>query len=107
MNCKINNVSIEICNKNLVGTNCDKWNCILVGDMFYDAEFGYKMFSWLKDVSNMNKLVLVGDTGRQAFKETCIKNNLNCVVSYPLSKNTIMENNGFQTASVWKFIKSS
>ncbi|XP_075217582.1 electron transfer flavoprotein beta subunit lysine methyltransferase-like [Lycorma delicatula] len=104
INCNINNVFVEIISDNLVGSSCDLWDCLLVGDMFYDSEFGFKMFTWLKKLCLKDKLILVGDPGRHAFKETIIKNHLQCVAEYPLLKNTCLENTGFNTASVWKFV---
>ncbi|XP_069678440.1 electron transfer flavoprotein beta subunit lysine methyltransferase-like isoform X3 [Periplaneta americana] len=101
MNAALNSVSIDVCTENLIGKSCHKWDCILLGDMFYDAEFAGLLFKWLKNMSHRGKVVLLGDPGRQAFKN--IKDNsLTLAASYSLSEESNLENRGFTDACIWK-----
>jgi predicted nicotinamide N-methyase len=103
MNATMNTVNIDVCTKNLVGDRCDKWNCILLGDMFYDAIFTEQLLKWLRTIRCHGKLVLLGDPGRQALKD--IKHNcLTQVATYCLPKNACLENRGFTHACVWMFM---
>lgn len=103
MNAALNAVNIDVCKKNLVGEICDKWNCILLGDMAYDAELTEQLLKWLRAIRCQGKLVLLGDPGRQALKDT-EDNCLTQVASYCLPENACLENRGFTHACVWRFM---
>jgi len=103
MNAALNDVNIDVCTKNLVGKCCEKWNCILLGDMVYDAEFTGQLLKWLNVIRCQGKLILLGDPGRQALRD--IKDNsLTEIARYRLPKNACLENRGFTDASVWRFV---
>lgn len=103
MNAALNTVNIEVCTKNLVGKCSNKWDCILLGDMAYDAEFTAQLLQWLSTIRCQGKLVLLGDPGRQAL--TDIKDNcLIQVARYRLPENACLENRGFTDACVWRFV---
>ncbi|XP_039278203.1 electron transfer flavoprotein beta subunit lysine methyltransferase isoform X2 [Nilaparvata lugens] len=104
MNCSVNNVSMEISCENLIGTPCENIDLIIVGDMFYDSDFGEIMFSWLKELASNGKYILVGDPGRHAFKDTVLTEQVQCVIEYTLNEQSCMENSGFSSTSVWKFM---
>lgn len=103
MNATLNAVNIDVCTENLIGKRCEKWNCILLGDMVYDAEFTEQLLKWLSAIRSQGKLILLGDPGRQALrdiKDTCLTE----VARYRLTQNACMENRGFTNACVWRFV---
>ncbi|PNF15975.1 hypothetical protein B7P43_G07479 [Cryptotermes secundus] len=103
MNAALNAVNIDVCKKNLVGESCDKWNCILLGDMVYDAEFTAQLLKWLRAFRCQRRLILLGDPGRQALRD--IEDNcLTKVATYCLPKSACLENRGFTQACVWRFM---
>jgi predicted nicotinamide N-methyase len=103
MNAALNDVNIDVCTKNLVGKCCEKWNCILLGDMVYDTEFTGHLLKWLNVIRCQGKLILLGDPGRQALRD--IKDNcLTEIARYRLPQNTCLENRGFTDAAVWRFV---
>ncbi|RZF40608.1 hypothetical protein LSTR_LSTR007491 [Laodelphax striatellus] len=106
MNCSENNVFVNITCENLIGTPCENIDLIIVGDMFYDSDFGVIMFSWLQKLASQGKCILVGDPGRHAFKETLLTKEVERVIEYPLNEQSCMENSGFSTASVWRLRSS-
>lgn len=104
LNAKLNNVDISINTSDLIGSSCECWDCVLCGDMFYDAEFARKLLPWLKALSAQGKTVVVGDPGRQALRE--IQSNcLECMAEYVLPEKSCLENRGFKSACVWKLNK--
>jgi predicted nicotinamide N-methyase len=103
MNAALNAVNIDVCTKNLVGKCCDKWDCILLGDMVYDTEFAGQLLKWLYAIRYQRKFVLLGDPGRQALREindTCLTQ----LARYRLPENACQENRGFTDACVWRFV---
>ena len=99
LNADINNVRVEINSSNLMG-QLIPWDCILVGDMFYDENFASKLFKWLRLVHNSGKLILIGDAGRLALRNLCERENLKSLASVQLPPNVIFEN-GFSSAEIW------
>lgn len=100
LNADINNVHVETSSSNLIGQSIP-WDCILVGDMFYDEEFALVLFKWLRRLHDSGKLILIGDAGRLALKNACQRENLKSLGTVQLPCNVRAENNGFSTAEIW------
>ena len=101
MNCAMNAVNVSTCSMDLVGHSCDDWDCILLGDMFYDSEFAQRLIEWLQHLSRRGKQVFIGDPGRHAFKQIS-QSDLTQVATYSMPDYLCMQNNGFTDAVVWK-----
>lgn len=71
--------------------------------MFYDGEFASKLLGWVQSLRAKNKTILIGDPGRWAFQNDNLRERLTLLAEYSLPENVIEENNGFSSASVWKF----
>ncbi|XP_066996439.1 electron transfer flavoprotein beta subunit lysine methyltransferase isoform X2 [Anabrus simplex] len=99
MNAALNKVIVDVTTENLVGRLDLTWDCILVGDLFYDEDFAIKLLPWLQNLKRQGKSVYVGDPGRLPFKK--IQENIVRLVEYSLPED--FENRGFTTACVWKF----
>ncbi|KAK7873252.1 hypothetical protein R5R35_011326 [Gryllus longicercus] len=98
LNCDLNNVSISVNTKNIIGTPDDIADCILVGDMLYDEEFATILFNWLYMLRKKGKQILVGDPGRLPFIK--YKNKFQCLIEYPLRDDDFTP--GFSQVSIWK-----
>lgn len=53
----MNKTKIETDTNNFIGTGCSDFDVILIGDMFYDEEFGKLLFTWLTTLAKQDKLV--------------------------------------------------
>lgn len=80
-----------------------KADVILIGDLFYDEGIAQTLQPWLKRLSENGKLVLIGDPGRHGLTPVFQTESLQLLVSYRLTDNCCLENNGFQAVNVWKF----
>lgn len=102
MNADINRTKVHIYDKNVIGQILPfKVDVILVGDMFYDQNFGEMLFEWLCSYKNIGLKILIGDPGRHALAKSK-RNKLTLQKEYPLMYHTVLENNGFLTSSVWE-----
>lgn len=57
INAKLNDVSIETDTSDYIGSGCNDFDVVLIGDMFYDEEFARVLFGWLSKLTDDNKLV--------------------------------------------------
>ncbi|XP_011558531.3 electron transfer flavoprotein beta subunit lysine methyltransferase [Plutella xylostella] len=104
INAELNNVSVETSEKNFIGTKCEGFDTILIGDMFYDEEFAKSLFEWLSKLTDSGKLVLIGDPGRHGLTASRIS-SMTRLASYTLHEDTCLENRGFTEAAVWRLEK--
>ncbi|CAH1394175.1 unnamed protein product [Nezara viridula] len=102
MNSRLNNVKIHINNQNLLLSSLlMKVDVILIGDLFYDSEFGDILFQWLLKCRKNAISIFIGDPGRYVLDYNK-KKQLSLVKEYSLSDNAILENCGFSSAYVWQ-----
>ncbi|KOB75885.1 Uncharacterized protein OBRU01_06906, partial [Operophtera brumata] len=63
--------SVEsVSTENFIGSKCDDFDTVLIGDMFYDAEFANMLFKWLRQLTDDGKTVIIGDPGRHGLTDT-------------------------------------
>lgn len=103
INAELNEVSIQTSIKNFIGTECKEFDTILVGDMFYDEEFGNILFDWLRSLTSDGKSVFIGDPGRHGLTEER-KTHIARLAKYQLPEESAKENHGFTETSFWKII---
>ncbi|XP_043823228.1 electron transfer flavoprotein beta subunit lysine methyltransferase isoform X2 [Dromiciops gliroides] len=103
LNCKLNKLDpLPILTKNILDSKLDKWELIVLGDMFYDEDLSDRLLHWLrKSIRSHGTKVLIGDPGRTQFCGHSIQNHLQKVVTYSLPELTKEENNGLTTSTVW------
>ncbi|KAL4713714.1 hypothetical protein ACJJTC_004245 [Scirpophaga incertulas] len=101
INADLNGVHLHTTTENLIGSQCEAFDTIIVGDMFYDEEFASMLFEWLRHLTAAGKTVLIGDPGRHGLTNKRME-NLTLIAKYQLSKECCIENNGFTEATVWK-----
>ncbi|KAG6939675.1 electron transfer flavoprotein beta subunit lysine methyltransferase [Chelydra serpentina] len=105
LNCELNNVKpFPILTKNIIDTELDNWDLIVLGDMFYDEQLANSLHPWLRKCSRTHGTkVLIGDPGRPQFLGHRIHGKLHKVVEYSLPESTRQENNGLTSSIVWSY----
>lgn len=95
---------LELDQSNQIGAPCDRYDVILLGDLFYDTEIADVLIPWLNRLARDDgKDIYIGDPGRHGLTETRLRNMIH-LTRYELPPNVCLENNGFSHASVWKFV---
>lgn len=105
LNCELNQLDpVPILTQDILNLERGRWDLIVLGDMFYDADLADRLHQWLKDCCWTHRTrVLIGDPGRPQFSVHSIQHQLHKVVDYPLTESTRQDNNGLTTSSVWDF----
>ncbi|XP_027700091.1 electron transfer flavoprotein beta subunit lysine methyltransferase [Vombatus ursinus] len=103
LNCKLNKLDpLPILTENILDSELDKWELIVLGDMFYDEDLSDRLLQWLrKSIWTHGTKVLIGDPGRPQFCGHNIQNHLQKVVTYSLPELTEEGNNSLTTSTVW------
>ncbi|XP_028039350.1 electron transfer flavoprotein beta subunit lysine methyltransferase-like [Bombyx mandarina] len=104
LNANLNGVLIDTSSKNLIGTKCEEFNVILIGDMFYDDDFSHTLFEWLIKLHEAGKTILIGDPGRHGLTEKR-RRHVQMLAEYKMPRESQEENNGFTKTKVWKLNK--
>ncbi|XP_046570148.1 electron transfer flavoprotein beta subunit lysine methyltransferase-like isoform X2 [Haliotis rubra] len=101
LNADVNLCDITVDSRNLIGSVCNQWDVIILGDMFYDSEFVSYIGDWLSHYLKAGTCVLIGDPGRLTFENHPMKSQLTKLAEYELPKQSQLENNGLNTAGVF------
>ncbi len=72
---------------------------IVVGDIFYDSDFGAHLHKWLTSAVRKTQRVFIGDPGRHALPSA---GDLERVAEYALPAYVMREHYGFSSAVVWR-----
>ncbi|KAG8512288.1 Electron transfer flavoprotein beta subunit lysine methyltransferase [Galemys pyrenaicus] len=105
LNCELNQLSpFPILTKNILDLEQEKWDLIVLGDMFYDEDLADHLHQWLKNCFwAYGTRVLIGDPGRPQFSGHRIQHQVHRLVEYSLPELTRQQNNGLTTSTVWDF----
>ena len=105
LNCELNQLNpFPILIKNILDLEQDKWDIVVLGDMFYDEDLADSLLQWLKNCFQTHRTqVLIGDPGRPQFTGHSIQHQLHKVAEYSLPKPTRQDNNGLTISTVWQF----
>ncbi|KAF6216422.1 hypothetical protein GE061_000764 [Apolygus lucorum] len=103
INSHLNSVKIHIVNHNILASSeqINNMDILIVGDMFYDSEFGSMILNWLLNQRKRSR-IFIGDPGRHGLLQVSKSLSLTLLAEYQLSDQTVMENNGFKTSAVWE-----
>lgn len=106
INCELNKIPpLRVATENLIGKIEEKWNVILLGDMFYDEELATDLLTWLTKYKKLHgPEILIGDPGRAEFTKYVGQNWLQKVSEYELPTSTKEENYGLTSSSIWRFL---
>lgn len=105
MNCELNGLEPLVCvTDNLIGSEPQRFDLILLGDMFYDEVLATCLRSWLdRCIKTHGTKVLIGDPGRAPFQEHGIQPFLHQLAQYELPESVREENYGLTCSSVWYY----
>ena len=67
LNADLNQVQLDITNRDLVGDVSRDWDVVLAGDMYYDAGESEQSSAWLLDLAARGARVIIGDPDRGFF----------------------------------------
>ncbi|KAK3525649.1 hypothetical protein QTP70_002558 [Hemibagrus guttatus] len=103
MNCELNGLEPLPCvTQNLIGSEPEKWDLILLGDMFYDETLTDSLHKWLYKCVNLHRTqILIGDPGRAQFESHDIKTLLYEQARFELPDSVREENYGLTSSTVW------
>ncbi|XP_076159443.1 electron transfer flavoprotein beta subunit lysine methyltransferase isoform X1 [Alosa pseudoharengus] len=105
LNCEFNNLEpIPCVTDNLIGSEPEHWDLILLGDMFYDEDLADSLHTWLQMCIKVhNTQVYIGDPGRAEFENHRIKNFIKLLAQYTLPESVREENYGLTSSTVWLY----
>lgn len=105
MNCELNNLAPLPCvTDNMIGSETDGWDLILLGDMFYDEALADGLHQWLQTCTNTHGTqVLIGDPGRAQFEDHNIRRSLHQLAHFQLPDSVKEENYGLTSSAVWRY----
>ncbi|XP_059167305.1 electron transfer flavoprotein beta subunit lysine methyltransferase-like [Physella acuta] len=101
MNMEENSAQISIDTSNLLNSPLKQhFDILLMGDMFYDADFAHSIDAWLCSI-DYGYTAFIGDPGRLAFDQHPMKTLLKQVAEYQLTRICQIENKGMSSGKVW------
>lgn len=103
MNSDLNEVEPPVSlTKNIIGSEPEGFDLILLGDMFYDESLANSLHSWLDCcVRTHGTLVLIGDPGRAQFEGHDVRKSLHHLTCFELPECVREENYGLTSVDVW------
>ncbi|CAF98256.1 unnamed protein product, partial [Tetraodon nigroviridis] len=105
MNSELNSLDPPACvSENMIGSQIDAFDLILLGDMFYDEVLGASLHRWLDScVKRHGTKVLIGDPGRAQLEGHSIRGLLQQLAQYELPEAVKEENYGLTCTRVWLY----
>lgn len=103
MNFELNSLEPPVCvTDNMIESEPEGFDLILLGDMFYDEALAATLHSWLdRCIKTHGSRVLIGDPGRAQFEEHGIRKLLHQLARFELPEAVREENYGLTCSSVW------
>lgn len=103
MNCELNGLEpIPCVTDDLIGSEPQMFDLILLGDMFYDEGLANSLHGWLDGcVKIQGTKVLIGDPGRAQFQDHAIRRRLHQQAHFELPESVREENYGLTCSRVW------
>ncbi|XP_048222945.1 electron transfer flavoprotein beta subunit lysine methyltransferase [Perognathus longimembris pacificus] len=105
LNCELNRLDpFPILTEDILDMEQEKWDLVVLGDMFYDDDLADRLHQWLRSCrGTYGTRILIGDPGRPQFTGHRIQQQLCKIVEFSLPEPTQQENNGLTTSAVWEF----
>ncbi|KAL0968106.1 hypothetical protein UPYG_G00262490 [Umbra pygmaea] len=106
LNCELNGLDPLFCEKeNLIGSEPDGYDLILLGDMFYEEALADSIHSWLnRCIQTHGTQVLIGDPGRAHFEGHGIRRFLRQEAQFELPEAVREQNYGLTCSTVWRYL---
>lgn len=87
-------------------TGTYKYDCILLGDMFYDDSINSDIMEWLRRSFKLGAEIYIGDPGRHPVIFHSYKNHLVRVTDYVMSEeDKELHELSTNIITIWKFVK--
>ena len=67
LNAALNEVDVAVTDEDFIGYSDDRWDLVLVGDIYYSYELGQQATPWLKTLAKRGVEVIVADNKRPYF----------------------------------------
>ncbi|XP_071756421.1 electron transfer flavoprotein beta subunit lysine methyltransferase [Centroberyx gerrardi] len=105
MNCELNGLEPLVCvTDNMIGSEPEGFDLILLGDMFYEETLADRLHSWLdRCIQTHGTQVLIGDPGRAQFEGHGIRRLLRQLAQFELPESVREENYGLTCSTVWRY----
>lgn len=105
MNSELNSLEPPVCvSENMIASQIQGFDLILLGDMFYDEALATSLHTWLDNcVRTHGTRVLIGDPGRAQFQSHDIHGLLRPLAQYELPESVKEENYGLTCSRVWLY----
>lgn len=103
MNFELNGLEPAVClSNNMIGSQPEGFDLILLGDMFYEEALATSLHNWLdRCIRTQGTKVLIGDPGRAQFEEHGIRRLLRQLAQFELPESVREENYGLTCSRVW------
>ncbi|KAJ8332116.1 hypothetical protein SKAU_G00429010 [Synaphobranchus kaupii] len=103
LNCELNDLEpVPSVTEDLIGSEPEGWDLVLLGDMFYEEALADSLHAWLRRcIRTQGTLVLIGDPGRASLESHGIKRQLHPLAQYDLPQSVREENYGLTSSTVW------
>ena len=98
LNAQVNEVVIEISEDDLLNKEPQRFDVILVGDLFYEKALASRVHSWLSAAKEVGTEILIGDPGRSYLP----KGQLKHVIDYDVPVTRELEDAEIKRTSVWR-----
>ncbi|KAG7454399.1 hypothetical protein MATL_G00259230 [Megalops atlanticus] len=105
LNCELNGLEPLPClTKDLIGSEPDGWDLIMLGDMFYEEALADGLHAWLRRcIASHGTRVLIGDPGRAQLEGHDIQRQLLRLARYDLPEAVREQNHGLTSTTVWSY----
>ena len=98
LNAQVNEVAITVSDEDLLANAPQRFDVILVGDLFYEKALAERVQGWLRQAKDDGALVLIGDPGRSYLP----KQDLLHVVDYNVPVTRELEDAEIKRTAVWR-----
>ena len=98
INAKANDVRIETTAKDLLAESADRFDVILVGDLFYERQLADKVLAFIELAAAQSALILIGDPQRNYFPQDRFEK----IAEYEVPVTRELEDTLIKRTAVWR-----
>ena len=98
INAKANDVRIETTAKDLLAESPDRFDVILVGDLFYERQLADKVLAFIELAAAQSALILIGDPQRNYFP----RDRFEKIAEYEVPVTRELEDTLIKRTAVWR-----
>jgi len=98
LNAEANDVVLDITDDDLLQNGPDRFDVILVGDLFYEKDLAARVHAWLQQAQEQGALALIGDPGRSYLPKSALTH----VIDYNVPVTRELEDSEIKRTAVWR-----